>query len=704
MNQLDLNSEIITEYKNVLKRTIPLAFPNLLDVEIEDAINYSIKKRFKNTDISINNNYKNKNVNSTLYDICNYILSKQPIMTSQGVLFQRHANTINPLYELADGFIVERKAMKKKMFKYPKGSSDYEKYNLLQSLLKIDVNGLYGVIGQKTSLLFNLYVAASITVQGRSCISASALLFESFFNNNVPFGSFDEIITFIDNVRKETRTYNDNDILDDNISLEETFFQITTNVGFGYVPTEEEMLILWNMLSRVSQQDLNRIFYKNNLFNFMDNSSMQKSIKYILCSLKMPFLDPNTVPSEIKVELEEFWYIIKEYVYYDQQIIDRLDKLDSLIRSVVAIIDTDSTILSFDGWYHYILDCIKDIDSTQMPIKKELIDVVKFVKRDEFGDLPLINPVEFVDTPTEYDFYNDEIIEMQRSINPLKVIPQDGLTYSIINIMGYCASQMILDYMQKYTENSNSADPSRSCLLIMKNEFYFGRLFLTDAKKNYASTQLLQEGNKIPVEESLDVKGLPAFTKSTMNAKTRTQLKKILYETIMTPNEIDQLHVLKELAKVEKQMYNSIQNGEKEYYKPARIKSISAYENPMRIQGIKASLAYNSIKEPENDAINLEERNSVIIIKCIITPKNASQIITTYPDVYRRMIELMKRPEYDGEISAIAIPLTEEVPKWILPFVDYTNIISDNVSLFPLESIGIYRGNDNNNHTNILQL
>ena len=701
MDDIITETTIIMEYKAVLHRLLPLLFQDLSSDELDEALNYSISKRFKNSDAAINNNYKKQVTNTNIMDLTNYILDKQPIVTSYGVMFMKHGTVPNPLYTMVDGFIMSRKKEKKTMFKYPKGSSDFEKHNLLQLLLKIDANGTYGVLGSPTSIFYNLYIAAGITTQGRSCISAAALLFESFFNNNVPFGSFEELLTFVDNVRQEERTYKDSDILDEDISIEECFFQLLTNVGFGFIPTEEDADILWTMLTKMSHEDINRLFYKNNLYNFMDNQSMQRAIKYILCKLNMPYLDPNEVPSEIKVELEEFWGLIKEYVYYDKQIIDRIDKLDSLVRSVVAIIDTDSNILSLDGWYRYVLNVVKDVP---MKIKTEVINPIEIIDADEFGDRKPIKPFEIVDNLTEYDFLNDEIVEIDRMVDPIKIVPQDGLKYSIINIMAYCTSQMVLDFMNKYTMNSNSQSSDRKCLLVMKNEFYFSRVMLTNAMKNYASLQLLQEGNIVPPDKQLDVKGLPAFTKSTMNETTREKLKEILLENIMKSDDIDQIAVLKELAKVEKEMFNSIQNGEKIYYKPARIKSQNSYDNPMRIQGIKASLAYNYIKDPTMGLIDLESRNSIIIIKCDITSKNVYKIADSYPEAYQRILALLQTKEFDGDITAMALPLNEEVPSWILPFVDYATILSDNVSLFPLNSIGIYRGNDVNNHSNILKI
>ena len=54
-------------------------------------------------------------------------------------------------------------------------------------------------------------------------------------------------------------------------------------------------------------------------------------------------------------------------------------------------------------------------------------------------------------------------------------------------------------------------------------------------------------------------------------------------------------------------------------------------------------------------------------------------------------------------IDAIGIPANEPVPQWMLPFVRYEEIISDNVGNFPLESIGLKRGNANNNKSNLVR-
>lgn len=342
-NQI-LELQIINEYKKTAIRILKLSYPNLSNNELEQAVDYSIINRMKNGEAYIDNNYKNKKIDITLLELAEYILTREPIITPYGVMFKKHADSINPIADLLETFMDGRNMYKKQMFKYEKGSENYEKYNLLQLLAKVDANGFYGACGQYSCLFYNLHVAASVTTQGRSLISSAGLQFEMFLANNVKFGSLNEIITFIDNVREErpNRKYKDNQILDENITKEECWYNLLHNSGWNYIPSEEDMEIVWEIICRLDQEDINRIFYKNNLYMFMDNKVPTKAIEYMLCSLKRPYLDPNELDEDISVELDEFCSIIMEYVYYSHQIIDRMDRYDNMYRSVCAITDTDS--------------------------------------------------------------------------------------------------------------------------------------------------------------------------------------------------------------------------------------------------------------------------------------------------------------------------------------------------------------------------
>ena len=265
--------------------------------------------------------------------------------------------------------------------------------------------------------------------------------------------------------------------------------------------------------------------------------------------------------------------------------------------------------------------------------------------------------------------------------------------------------RVVNDYMLRFTKANFSWAEGKDCKIIAKNEFLFRRALLSDGKKNYASYQEIQEGNFIPPEEAVDVKGLQALTKSSSPDSTKDALKKILLEDILTANNIDQLKIIKDLAILEHKIVDSITSGSKEYYKPVNIKSMASYDDPLRIQGIKASIVWNELRTGDLDIIDLDSRNHVEVAK-IDLDHNTVEKLKGYPEIYEKAKALLDMPEFkkDGKIKAIAIPTTEDVPDWVIEVVNINELVTDNIKGFPLESVCINRFNKPVVLSNIVQL
>ena len=466
------SSHAMKQYVNVIMRMISRTYPHLTPMDINEAINYSINKRYKPEEASIYNNYTKKApVNISLLDLTDYIITREPIITASGVMFKKHGTVPNPLSKMVEDFMTSRGLLKKKMFKYPKGSEDFEYYNLLQTLAKIDANGLYGVLGLYNSFYYDIHVAKSTTSSGRSLVSAAGLQFEMFLSNGVKFRSLNEVMTFIDNICTEERKYRDIDILDRNIDVEDCFIKLALSCGFEWIPTDDELWLIYQTVTKLSQEDINRIYYKNNLYEFMSNTSMINAIIKLLEGLKSPYLDPNKCPEEIKEELSIFTEIVMEYVYYHYFFIDSIDRMDNMIKNVVSISDTDSTIICVDAWYRFVSKIVEERNLHLNIMHLSVDAMTKIDTHDEFGRELTEEAMVRVEPDIDYDFFNEEKIEMLRTINPMEIIPQDGLRYSIINILAYVLDCIINDYMERFTKASNSYDDSKECLIIMKNEF-----------------------------------------------------------------------------------------------------------------------------------------------------------------------------------------------------------------------------------------
>ena len=608
------------------------------------------------------------------------------------------------------------------------------------------------VVGLYVSILFDLNIAPSVTSIGRSLISSAILCFEGFLGNNVKFGSLNDVLIFIDNVRMEYHDwkYNDYEVLGFNgfISPEECFNKIMMNCGFKYIPTDQDMDTVWRIIQNCNQIELNRLFYKNNLYCFMDLPIARDLMVKIITEMKVPYIEPANPPKEIVNDLNALRDLLLEYVFYCHQYMDRMIRNKEMIKTVSIVSDTDSSFISLDAWYNYNIQYLKDYDC---PIMHQQIDVYKFLeeekkrkdyfwadtetpewynaidnrlatktlKVDSFGDIvdqSELAAIEFLDDKKDYDFFSEEIINQRRAIDATKIIPQDNVKFALINIMCYILSSVINKYMIDFTKKSGSYRGDAKCKINMKNEFYMSRIMLTDAKKHYASLQILQEGNYLG-NGVLDVKGIDCLTKSSTSKDTQKALKKILLEDMLTGNSVDQLKLIKDIAILEKTIYNDLLSGSKKYYKPATIKSMDSYENQgARIQGVKAAIAWNYVK-CDLPGFDLGDRNAIDVIKVNVNKDTLESIKDEYPEQYQKLCELIDPKNqnladglkvcdlFKGKLDTIALPKDLPVPEWLRKLIDYQEIITDNLGNFPVSSAGIGQfGAKKANYSNVVRI
>lgn len=332
-------------------------------------------------------------------------------------------------------------------------------------------------LGQYTALIYNPNVATSITSQGRASVSSMALHFEMFLANNVKFGSLNELIEFVNHICEERkdRKFNDYLILDHIPSKEECFAKLVLDSGYRWVPNDRELDIIWQIVNNLAQEDITRIYYKNNLYEFASNKYIFDIVKRMLKNLQRPFYTSAKVPPEIADDIKYLKDLMMEYVYYRYMYIDRIDRCDNMIKSVTMVSDTDSTIISVDAWYRFV---VNQINEEELRIANYCPDPIMFLDKNEDGEYDCkqwAETIHFEPKQLDYDFNTDEIVEMERFNKPDVLTANDNVRYSIINIIAYVLDNTVNDYMIKYCQNTNSVKdpyhPAESCKVYAKNEF-----------------------------------------------------------------------------------------------------------------------------------------------------------------------------------------------------------------------------------------
>lgn len=665
------DSTTIKTYVNEMKGRIIHMHPEWDENRIEDFIWNKVKTRIQNPIIIMDNNYIGENKKASLLSMLDWVEVREPLIAGNGTFYKRHDEAYNPVGHMLDGILERRKNFKSAMFAIKDTNSDeYFDLDLKQGNEKVNANSWYGASGSPWSAFYSKWSGASTTNTAQSVISTTYTTFESFLGDNYIFLDMDECMQWMKEALKE-------DIkLDKFVKKKdiEDVYKRFKGKFYRWKPSYEN--ILYKYLEGFSEKDLTRLYYKNNLKEFiLDHKKIIELYREIIKTIpdikpvnpKNPnwrdelketfyeeesygfedaekwnkyvftekFCDPNKLPSTVADKVKEFAEYALKYVYCQYLSFDRIHRLKNFYRKIVTVIDTDSNILALDGWVEFT--------------KNEIME-------SDYGRSDMDN------------------------------------TFIIVNTLTYITTEVITNILLFYGEMSNIPENMRD-RFNMKNEFFFTKLIIASVKKRYLSSIKLREGNLLTTEKT-DIKGFD-FRKSTTSDTTSKLFISFVEKYLLKTDKINVKELESALFSFQDEVYKSLREGNTEYLPNCSVKEIQAYKDPSSEQSIRGYLAWNVLNP--DDLINPPVKASILKLT-LFNEEDCIGLRDTHPDIYIKIMDnifhdktgVFVSRKSDGSmrsrgLQVLVIPNHAKIPEWCIPYIDYNNMI--NSTMAPFKSV-----------------
>ena len=650
--------------------------------DIKKIVDKQILKRVKNPKVVLDNNYIHQSRETSLLSVFDWCLDTKPIICGNATFFKQHSDSFNPNALMLKTWLANRKAVKKEMFKIEDYESfEYQQLNLKQMSIKVNVNSEYGASGAKSSAFYSKWCAAGTTYSAQSCISTAYTLFEGCLGDNYDFLDINECIEWCNrNIEK----FKEDGSEVDNFIVRHTVDGLVERLYAKIIDDEDgDKDKLRKFLSGYNEDEITLLYYKNNIFEFIEDHEDIRDIIYSIFSKvknldyvndedegwyrKIPekyqekfygsnpknwnrfvnktyFMDPNSPPDEIIDDLKIFTFYLLKYVRCKYLSVDRIYRLKNFKRNVVTIIDTDSNILSLDPLVNYIMDNV--------------------LHGEDFNR------------------------------------GKENNVFICINMLAYFITQAIEEQLLYYGEMSNVAEEYRP-IYNMKNEYLFLKLIIDDSKKRYINKIALREGNLMN-PPLLDLKGFD-FKKASTSEHVEKRFEKIIKKRLIG-NDIDINGTLSDIFEFRKEIEESLDKGETKYLGILNAKELGAYANPDREQSVRGVLMWNMLNP--DDMIEPPAKVNYVKLNLFVE-EDLEGLDKTYPEIYEILKEKVfhdksgifvtkstsggKEHIINKGAQVLAIPYDGTIPDWCRPYVDKVTIVNDIIAPFSpvMEIFGI---------------
>ena len=346
------------------------------------------ESKYSDTNLILHNNVKQVDYDVTASKLVDLIMfsKTKPIITGYNTLFHNHSKVNNVPGGFLDFLKKSRSEAKTESHKYINDTNKtmFNSFDTLQRILKLIANSYYGAFGQKGFHFFNPLLGPSVTAQGRQLISSAILGFEGFLGDNIAYETFDELVTFMRYVVKEE--FNEEMTVEApyDITVELVEKRLFSKAEFEITDQQREYVSI--ILESLPETQLQKMYYKNNFFEFLEVDVIKEAIVENL--VRDDFPNVSKPPEDLKEVLDELHAIIRYFVGYPYPYSRKTSKASKLIRRVVLVCDTDSNFLHVYPWLEYVCKNANiDITNIELMQRVSIISSITYFITQFIGEV-----------------------------------------------------------------------------------------------------------------------------------------------------------------------------------------------------------------------------------------------------------------------------------------------------------------------------
>lgn len=194
---------VVEKYIDVVLEGYMSMYPDSNPAEVRKLISDKLEECIVDIPCTLHNDTYHEYIDTTMLDTFNWLSTRKPIISGAGSFFRQHAEYTAPSIRVLETWLTKRKKLKKMMFKFVKGTIEYNNYNTAQGNQKVICNAEYGESGTPLSASYSVYIPPATTGSAKNLTTSLICILELFIANYdkyVQLKDINEMMDFIINV------------------------------------------------------------------------------------------------------------------------------------------------------------------------------------------------------------------------------------------------------------------------------------------------------------------------------------------------------------------------------------------------------------------------------------------------------------------------------------------------------------------------